>query len=114
MGNELQFNDQWMDCEPFHTHVTDVATDMIYEMCRHDAESIEYMTNFFFHFTSLWYQRIVEGHGEIVQPAVSSCALFTAHMVDVHDMEPEAVLACVNILSRFTALVVTKAGGRLI
>jgi hypothetical protein len=107
----LDFDDGWMEREPLHTHVVDATAELLFEF---PPDKYDVVGSLLFHFMSCWYPAIVESRGMLVEPAVRSCSLFTAHMVDVHDMPNEMTFGCVAVLTKFTALVITKSGGRLI
>lgn len=107
----MEFDDGWMEHEPLHTHAVDAAAEIIAEFpsANHDV-----VGSLLFHFMSCWYPMVVESGGMLVEPAVRSCSLFTAHMTEVHDMPLEMSFGCVAVLTKFTALVITKSGGRLL
>jgi len=111
---ELIFNDDWMEREPLHTHVVDATGQLLAEHCYHDRDRIESVSGMIYHFMSCWYHAILEANGALVQPAVRACALFTAHMVEEHGMPPDNQFGCVALLTRFTALVITRSGGKLL
>jgi len=114
MEEEMWFNDGWMNAEPLNTHVLSAATDIVADHCGGDLAHIENTSEFLFHFMSCWYQAIIDHQGALVQPAAKSTAWFVQHMIDYHEMPSMASLPCASMLVRFTALVITKSGGKLI
>lgn len=113
MEEEMWFNDGWMDL-PLHTHALSAAIDIAADHCGGDPAHVANTSEFLFHFMSCWYQTIVDHQGALVQPAVKSIAWFVQHMIDRHDMSPMAAVPCASMLTRFTALVITKSGGKLV
>lgn len=114
MEEDMWFSDGWMDLEPLHTHVLGAAAELAAEHCGGDPAHVANTADFLFHFMSCWYQAIVDHEGALVQPAVKSVAWFVQHMVEFHEMSPMASVPCASMLVRFTALVITKSGGKLI
>jgi len=114
MEEIMYFNDDWMDTEPLHTHALNAAGDICNDHCGGDPAHIESTGNFLFHFMSCWYQAVLDHKGALVQPAVKAVAWFVQHMIEEHEMPPGAAIPCASMLTRFTALVITKSGGKLI
>jgi hypothetical protein len=110
MMEDLPFDDNWMIHEPLHTNAVNATAELLTEFPpdKHDV-----VGSLLFHFMSCWYPMIVESGGKMVEPAVRACSLFTAHMVDYHDMPSHTTYGCVAVLTKFTALVITKSGGKL-
>jgi len=111
---EMYFNDDWMELEPLHTHAINAAAELIVAHCGSDLQHMNHTGEFLYHFMSCWYQAILDGKGALVQPAVTATSWFVQHMIDEHDMPHIASIPCAALLVRFTALVITKSGGKLI
>jgi hypothetical protein len=111
---EMYFNDQWMELEPLHTHALNAAAEIAADHCGGDPSHVSFTGDFLFHFMSCWYQAILDGKGALVGPAVKSTSWFVQHMIEEHDMPHIASVPCAALLVRFTALVITKSGGKLI
>jgi hypothetical protein len=111
---EMYFNDDWMRLEPIHTHAVDAAAELIVEHCGGSPDHMNNTGEFLYHFMSCWYQAILDGKGALVRPAVKATAWFVQHMIEDHDMPAMASVPCAALLVRFTALVITKSGGKLI
>lgn len=111
---EMFFNDGWMETEPLHTHALNAAAELAADHCDGNPEHIKNTGDFLYHYMSCWYQAILDSDGALVQPAIKTVAWFVGHMIEEHDMHPLAAGPCANMLVRFSALVITKSGGKLI
>jgi len=112
MMEVLGFNDGWMEKEPLHRIVVDVTAQVIHEWGG-SPNYTETASDMMYHFMSHWYSQFKD-NGQLIIPAVRSCSFFTIHMIEEHGLPRESALVCLDMLTRFCALVITRAGGKLI
>ncbi|GEM_PF-5286760 len=107
----VDITSDWFKNERLKDAAIDAATELIVDEDSLQA-SIGGSGGFFFEYMCFWY---VHMHDKtLITGVATATADYLEHLVDSHGMPKMLTPPMSNVLMRFSALVITKCGGRLV